>query len=72
MIHIKNLYFSYEQSSYILKDLNFSIQDGCYISILGENGSGKSTFIKLLLKLLIPTSGYIENTFKKTAYVPQR
>lgn len=72
MIHIKNMYFSYEQSSYILKNLNFSIQDGSYISILGENGSGKSTFIKLLLNLLIPTSGHIENTFTRTAYVPQR
>lgn len=72
MIHIKNLYFSYEKNSCILQDLNFLIEDGAYVSILGENGSGKSTLIKLLLQLLKPIKGIIENTFQQIAYVPQR
>jgi len=73
MITIQNLCFSYNPSeSYLLKDLNLTINRGDYISILGDNGSGKSTLIKLLLKLLPPTTGKISNDFTKTAYVPQR
>lgn len=73
MITVKNLWFSYTPGgSYLLKDMNLSIKDGDYISILGDNGSGKSTFIKLLLNMLIPTQGTIDNDFMRPAYVPQR
>ena len=45
--------------SVISKKLNFKIEAGEYLCIVGENGSGKSTLIKLLLRELIPTSGEI-------------
>jgi zinc transport system ATP-binding protein len=73
MITIQNLCFSYTpNTAYLLKDLNLVINKGDYISILGDNGSGKSTFVKLLLKLLTPTKGKIVDDFTKSAYVPQR
>lgn len=73
MIEIKNLSFSYtNKPPYILYDLNLNINKGDYISVLGDNGSGKSTFIKLLLKLLMPTSGNIIHDPIKIGYVPQR
>lgn len=73
MITIQDLCFSYSPSKpYLLKDLNLTINQGDYISILGDNGSGKSTFVKLLLKLLTPTKGKIVDDFAKAAYVPQR
>ena len=73
MITIENLCFSYAPNKpYLLKDLNLTIHEGDYISILGDNGSGKSTFVKLLLNLLTPTKGKIVDKFTKSAYVPQR
>lgn len=73
MIEIKNLYFSYSDSpTYLLEDLNFTVNNGDYVSILGENGCGKSTLVKMLLKLLFPQKGSIHSDFKKIGYVPQR
>ena len=73
MISLQHVYYAYESNSpYILRDVNLTIHDGDYISIVGENGSGKSTFVKLLLGLLSPTKGTLLNDFKQTAYVPQR
>jgi ABC-type Mn2+/Zn2+ transport system ATPase subunit len=58
MISIKNLSFSYGLNN-ILDDVNLSIRKNEFISIVGHNGSGKTTFIKLLLGLLKPKSGNI-------------
>ncbi len=71
MLEISHLSFAYEQGPYILQDLNFTLSDGSYVAIVGENGCGKSTLIKLILGLLSPTAGTIHSTFKKPAYVPQ-
>lgn len=46
-------------SKKILKDINFSISEGKIIGLLGKNGTGKSTLIKLINDLLVPTSGKI-------------
>ena len=73
MITIHDLCFSYIRNHpFLLRDLNLIIHKGDYISILGDNGSGKSTFIKLILGLLTPTKGIILNEFSRSAYVPQR
>lgn len=44
----------------IIEDLNFTINDGDYLCIVGENGSGKTTLMKGLLGLIEPSSGKIE------------
>lgn len=73
MITINNLYFSYTNAlPYILNDINLTIKDGEYISVLGENGCGKSTFIKLILGFLYPTKGTIVNTSHNIGYVAQK
>lgn len=73
MIEIKNLYFSYTNSkSYLLDNVDLKIKKASYISILGENGSAKSTLIKLILNLLKPNSGEIHISTSKTAYVAQK
>ena len=64
--------FSYVKGSDLLKDINLNIPTGVYLSILGENGSCKSTLIKLILGLLKPDCGSIELSTKKISYVPQR
>ena len=43
-----------------LKDLNFDIQEGSVVGIIGKNGAGKSTLLKLLSQVTSPTSGKIK------------
>ncbi len=72
MIKIKDLCFSYNNSKpYIIDNLSLSIDKESYVSIIGANGSCKSTLIKLILNLLTPQKGSINLTSKKIGYVPQ-
>ncbi|MED4354942.1 ABC transporter ATP-binding protein [Schinkia azotoformans] len=60
-ISVKNLYFTYsDQSQLVLKNINFEIQKGQKVAIVGRNGSGKTTLIKCLLGLYQPTHGEIK------------
>lgn len=54
----KDLSVGYDSKA-ILKDLNFSVNKGDYLCIVGENGSGKTTLMKTLLNLHTPMSGKI-------------
>lgn len=73
MIDIKNLCFSYtNKPPYILNNISLNLPQGIYLSIVGENGSCKTTLIKLILGLLKPTSGSIEIDSNSIGYVPQR
>ena len=58
----------------VLTNISLEIYEGNFIAIIGPNGGGKSTFIKLLLNILKPTSGQIkfyEDIKSKIGYVPQ-
>lgn len=60
VIEFKNVSFKYPQSErLILKDFNLRIQSGEKISLVGENGAGKSTIIKLILRFYDVTDGEI-------------
>lgn len=73
MINIKNLSFSYDNKSpELLKDINLHINKGIYLSVVGENGSCKTTLIKLILGILKPNKGSIEINSELIGYVPQR
>lgn len=58
-VEFKNVSFSYAHSSFGLRDLSFKIAPGERVAIVGENGAGKSTMVKLLLKLYDVQSGEI-------------
>lgn len=60
ILSCKDVYFSYERHSPIFTDLSLTIQQNDYLCIVGQNGSGKSTFIKLLAGILKPHSGKIQ------------
>lgn len=60
IIEAQNLCFSYEQGQNTppaVKDVTVTVPAGQYVAILGHNGSGKSTFAKLLNGILQPSSG---------------
>lgn len=60
MIKIENLNFSYNNSRLILSDINLMIKDNQSIGIVGANGVGKSTLLKLLVGLELDYHGIIE------------
>lgn len=71
LIKIKNLFFKYSGTENILKDINFSVEKGDFLCIVGENGSGKSTLIKCITGLNRGYEGEIEVT-SRIGYLPQK
>lgn len=80
IIELSNISFSYGDES-VLKDVNLEIHQGDYLGIIGPNGGGKSTLLKIMLGLLTPKIGTVKlfhtdiSKFKdwnKIGYVSQR
>ena len=59
IIDVQHLSFGYDEETLTIDNISFSIQKGTYTTILGHNGSGKSTIAKLLMGLLEKKSGDI-------------
>ena len=58
VIELKNVSFKYDEE-YVVKNVSFSIEKGSYTTIIGHNGSGKSTIAKLIMGLLEKDKGQI-------------
>lgn len=75
LITVRDLSLGYEGKA-IVENLNFTVNAGDYLCVVGENGSGKSTLMKTLLNLRAPLSGSIEigDGLKKNeiGYLPQQ
>ena len=79
LLECKNLCKSYDEKQ-VLKDVNLKIPKGKIIGLLGKNGMGKTTLIKLINDLLTPTSGEVLINGKKTgveskkiiSYLPEK
>lgn len=73
MISFEDVSFTYTSEDYVLEDISVEIPQGQFVCVLGANGSGKSTFSKLINALLLPDKGKVivdglitsdaENTF---------
>ena len=72
-IEVKNLALAYD-GVVVFKSLDFKIEKGDYVCIVGENGSGKSTLIKAMLGQVKPLMGEIvfEDKKKTIGYLPQQ
>ncbi len=80
IIDIRDVNFSYKKDK-VLEDITFSVKKGDYLGIIGPNGGGKTTLLKIILGLIKPDSGIITifgcriEKFKeryRIGYVPQR
>lgn len=80
IIELDKVCFAYAKDE-VIKDVSLEIHKGDYVGIIGPNGGGKSTLLKLMLGILKPDEGTIElfgeriNNFRnwsKIGYVPQR
>ncbi|MDR2475205.1 MAG: ABC transporter ATP-binding protein [Bacteroidales bacterium] len=60
MIHFKNVDFSYRPKVKLLSDVNLQIDPGHIHGLLGKNGEGKSTLLKLIAGLLFPRKGAVD------------
>lgn len=78
-VELKNLGFDYG-SGWIFHKLNIEIEEGDFVVVIGANGVGKSTLLKMLANLVTPTAGTIEYygtditkfaAWEKIGYVPQ-
>ncbi len=59
-IELRNVFFRYaETEPFVLEDINFIIEPGEFVTIMGPSGAGKTTLIKILLGLLEPTRGEV-------------
>ena len=79
-IEAENLNFSFNGSP-VLENISFSVKDGEYLGIIGPNGGGKTTLIRIILGLAKPDTGHVRifgksiKEFKEWAlvgYIPQR
>ncbi len=80
VLECKNLKKAYKKGNFVLDDFNIRIPEGKIIGLLGPNGCGKSTLIKLIAGLLQPGEGEItvcdipvgEQTKAMISYLPER
>lgn len=71
-IELKNVTFRYGDHV-VLENVSFAVYSGEYIGIIGPNGGGKTTLLKVILSLLKPTSGSVFlQSDEKIGYVSQR
>lgn len=76
-IELEGVWFSYGKSP-IIQDVNMKLEQGEFLGIIGPNGGGKTTLLKLMLGILKPDRGRIalmghdpNNTRNRLGYVPQ-
>lgn len=77
ILDVQDLSFYYDKEK-VLNDVNFSVEEGEFVILTGENGAAKSTLLKIILGLLTPATGTVTLAKKLSddsplsiGYVPQ-
>lgn len=77
LIALQHISMRYDRKA-ILKDIDLEIKQGDFIAVTGPNGGGKTTLLRILLKLLKPTAGSVNYSFHSPSdrqpigYLPQK
>jgi phosphonate transport system ATP-binding protein len=59
ILEVKEIHKSFGASSHVLRGVNFTVEQGEFLSIIGLSGAGKSTLLRCINRLIEPTSGEI-------------
>lgn len=73
IIELKDVSFSYDNKTKVLDDICLDIFENDFLAIIGPNGGGKTTLVKLILNILKPKSGeiFLNESSNFLGYVPQ-
>lgn len=71
IISLRDINVKFDRKT-VLSDINLTVDKGDFVAITGPNGGGKTTLLRVLLKLLVPTSGKVEYFMdgKKCRHLP--
>jgi len=73
VLKLENIHLSYDNwKTYVLKNISFSVFSWEILSIIGINGSGKSSLLKIISGIQKQNSWTIKRNYKKLSYVPQK
>lgn len=72
MLKITDLKFHYQGGPQILKEINFELEEGHFLAILGNNGAGKSTMLKCFNRIITPDAGSIVLNGEEIQKMPVR
>lgn len=73
LLEVQNISLSYDnKKSYILRDISFSLWEWEILSIIGKNGTGKSTLLKAITGIQKVSTGNIKKYTRNISYVPQK
>jgi zinc transport system ATP-binding protein len=79
VVQFNSVTFSYSGSAVVLRDATFSVYFGDFVSVVGPNGGGKTTLLKLILGILEPDRGVVQlfgnnpkSTVSRVGYTPQQ
>lgn len=71
LLRVEKAYFAYQEKKNILENVNFEMKRGDFVAIIGANGAGKTTFLKLLLNQLSFQRGSVTRNYERISYVSQ-
>lgn len=70
ILRVENIRFAYEREV-ILNEVSLDVETGDFLALIGPNGGGKSTLVRLMLGLLKPQKGRVHRNVPQIGYVPQ-
>mgnify|MGYP000991464987 FL=1 len=72
MLIVEDLKFSYRNGPEILRNISFSLEEGQFMAILGNNGAGKSTMLKCFNRILLAKKGHVRMGDQNLLQMPNR
>lgn len=72
VLRFEEVYFGYSEERMLLEEVSFSLRDGAKMTIMGQNGGGKSTMFKMILGELTPTKGRVHREANATVAIARQ